>query len=97
MSEDKKRRFVTVGIETSLGAHYLFPDMDMAVLSQLLPKFSDRRPPNESFTLVNASTAVLILPVRVIKKVTVSTMYESGSKITEDWWHAPLHELQNTH
>jgi hypothetical protein len=73
---------VIVGIETHLGAHYTFPDMERGELQRILPKMNDRVPSgSESLCLVNMSLAALAIPFRIIKRVTVDT---------EEWWISPM-------
>lgn len=72
--------FVTVGIETSLGAHYSFPDMDKTALDKLVMRNDNNELALDSLLLTNASRAVLTVPSRIVKKITVEG---------EDWWLAP--------
>ena len=73
---------VVVGIETHLGARYLFPDMDRTALSAVLPHASST-PPSAvtSLCLVNISEATLVVPFRIIKRMTTDG---------EEWWRAPI-------
>jgi hypothetical protein len=76
----KDAELVTVGIETSLGAHYSFPDMERGALDRLVMRDDNNKLLLESLLLTNVSRAVLTLPSRIIKKITVNG---------EDWWLDP--------
>jgi hypothetical protein len=76
-----KVELVTVGVETKLGAHYSFPDMEKSALEHVLPHLSDRVPEGqECLMLVNASFCTMSVLYRIIRKVTVNG---------EDWWVCP--------
>ena len=75
-----KVELVTVGIETKLGAHYSFPDMDRKELERLVIRDSDNNILLDSVMLTNVSRALITVPVRIIKKITIEG---------DDWWLAP--------
>ena len=75
-----KVELVTVGIETKLGAHYSFPDMDRSALDKLIMRNDNNELVLPTVLLTNASQAVLTVPARIIEKITVEG---------EDWWLAP--------
>ena len=77
---NQKVDLVTVGIETTLGAHYSFPDMDRTELEKFVIRDSDNHILLDSIMLTNASRALLTVPVRIIKKITIEG---------DDWWLAP--------
>jgi hypothetical protein len=63
-------KLVTVGVDTKLGAHYSFPDVEAEVLDKVLPR--DQSPIiGEVLILINASYAWMSLPSRIIARVTV--------------------------
>ncbi len=75
-----KVELVTVGIETSLGAHYSFPDMDRVALDKLVMRNDNNEMTLDALLLTNASRAVLTLPARIVVKITVDG---------DDWWVDP--------
>jgi hypothetical protein len=81
-----KANLVTVGVETQLGAKYVFPDVELEKLEEILPKMKSGLDPVLSMryggqlVLVNASIAVLSMPFRIVEAVTVNG---------EQWWNRP--------
>lgn len=74
-----------VRFETYLGAVYLFPDVDREALEKVLPKLSNRIPEGHGqLQLVNASVALLSIPLRIVKRVLVAG---------EVWWENPNSDL----
>lgn len=71
---------VTVGVETSLGALYSFPDMERDVLDKLIMRGPNNELVLEQVLLTNASRAVLSVPARIIQKITIDG---------EVWWETP--------
>ena len=71
---------VTVGIYTKLGAHYSFPDMDRSALDKLIMRNDDNNLSLQAVLLANVSQAVLTVPSRIIKKITIDG---------DDWWLDP--------
>lgn len=70
MTQPAEPTLVTVSLETSLGARYVFPDVER----QVFEKFSQMEglPDNMGqFQLVNASFAILSVPARIIEKVLI--------------------------
>lgn len=66
-----KVTLVTVGIDTKLGAHYEFPDVDSRELRKVLPE-SGRMPEGQpTLSLINASMSILSVLFRIIKRITV--------------------------
>ncbi len=62
---------VTVTVTTREGAIYSFPDMSRSSLKKVLPE-TGRKPTNQpALMLVNASTAVLSVPIRIVRRVSV--------------------------
>lgn len=63
---------VTMGVETTLGAHYSFPDMEKPVAEKLVEALGI-----ETFrrlgqiSLVNVSQAVLLVPFRIVKSISI--------------------------
>jgi hypothetical protein len=76
----EKVDLITVEIETTLGAKYVFPDMERAALERMLPKMGEPKLVHEQLTIVNASIALLSLPFRIVKVVRVEG---------EEWWKRP--------
>jgi hypothetical protein len=60
---------VEVRIETTLGAHYSFPDMQRAMLEFLLKEDLGL---DGNLVLTNVSQAVLVVPVRIIKTLSIN-------------------------
>ena len=77
---------VTVRLETKLGAHYTFPHVEKAALEKLCPYMQDGVPEgvNSQLTLINASIAVLSVPIRILKRIEIE---EEGTDSL--WWRAP--------
>lgn len=75
-----KEDLVDVTIRTLDGDSYSFPAMSKSSLEMVLPKGSNRKS-NESLTLVNASTAILMIPMRICRVI-----YVNG----EEWWASPV-------
>lgn len=61
---------VSLTLRTRLGACYVFPDMARSEVELLLRRIEDAAKSGQ-LTLVNASQAVLILPFRIIKTISV--------------------------
>ena len=61
-------QLVTITIETFLGATYVFPDMSRAEIDRLL---KDNIAFHGDLTLSNVGRAVLLLPIRIIKTLSV--------------------------
>lgn len=57
----------SVILETELGATYVFPDVVKAVATNFAESFK----PTGNVTLVNVSGACLVLPSRLVVKITV--------------------------
>ena len=68
-----------VVIYTINGDMYVFPAMSKSALESVLPTGSNRLS-DQSLTLVNASTTILMVPLRICKRVIVGE---------EDWWISP--------
>lgn len=60
---------VTVRVVTTLGAEYLFPDLTLSHLKELLPETGRLPSDQTSLVLINASAASLIVPMRIISEV----------------------------
>ena len=60
-------RLVTVEFETTLGAVYVFPDMDLKEIEAMLRHFNF----DHNVTLLNISRACLVLPQRIVKSIRV--------------------------
>lgn len=71
---------VTVGIETTLGARYSFPDVEREALDKLVMRSDNNELVLDSLLITNVSQAVLTVPSRIVKKITVEG---------KDWWLAP--------
>lgn len=67
---------VVIDIYTKMDDHYRFPAMSRSALATVLPKDSNRVT-EASLTLVNASTTILMIPMRIVKEITV----DGGT-----WW-----------
>jgi hypothetical protein len=66
-------KLVTVNIRTKLDAHYEFPDVDMSQLRSVIPE-SGRIPEGQpTLALVNASIAVLSIPLNIVQTITVGS------------------------
>lgn len=70
-----KERYLQLEVETQLGDKYLFPDVDQREF--MLRIGTDIRA-FTSFTVVNRSSATLVLPVRIIRYLRLDgvTVYE---------------------
>lgn len=77
-------KLVSIELETTLGAKYAFPDVELDIAQQLLRQW----PPAEGkVVLVNASGAFLSLPFRIVAILNVDGVLH---------WRRPnadLHEL----
>ena len=61
----------TVVIETLDGEEYVFPNMNVTALKAVLPE-SGRRPESmPNLVMVNASVSTLMVPFRIIRRITV--------------------------
>ncbi len=81
ITSPKKTELCTVTIQTRFGDVYTFPAMDKKALGRVLPQNSNRLPANtSSLAMVNASMAVLSIPLQIVAKVLVNG---------EDWWACP--------
>jgi hypothetical protein len=89
MIDQAKVPLVDVLITTKLGAEYQFPDVEKARLEVVCPYLQDGVPTGFSgqLSLVNASIAVLSVPLRIIRQVHTRT---SDTDIWEVWWTAPV-------
>lgn len=56
-----------VEVDTTLGVKYVFPDMEGEIIEQALRNIGA----HSTLTLVNQSTACLVLPVRILQTVRV--------------------------
>jgi len=74
-----------VDVETHLGVHYVFPDMELKELSRVLPKGNRMVEGWPTMALVNVSNSALTIPFRIIKKICVRY-----SKSEETWWESPV-------
>ena len=68
-----------VEIYTLNGDHYAFPAMSKSALQTVIPKGSNQKK-DAPLTLVNASTSILMIPMRIVKKILVDG---------EEWWVCP--------
>ncbi len=69
----------SVTIRTHGGDEYAFPAMSKSALGTVLPKGSNRLS-EQPLTLVNASTTILMIPLRICKVILVDG---------EEWWASP--------
>jgi hypothetical protein len=60
-------RLVSIEFETTLGAVYSFPDMDLDELESFLRNFTV----DHDVTLVNVSRACLVVPSRIVHVIRV--------------------------
>lgn len=65
-----------VTVETTLGAKYLFPDVEKGIIEQVLRHVSS----HPSITLVNQSNACLVLPTRIVQVIKIDDVEK---------WRAP--------
>lgn len=72
-----KVRLATIEVATHHGDVYRLPAMDVAALESLLPKDGVLPDGTTSLSLVNASMAILLIPFRIVKTVSVDG---------EVWW-----------
>lgn len=79
-----KLELVTVDVETLLGVHYVFPDMELKELSRMLPKGNRRVEGWPTMALVNLSNSALTIPFRIIKKICIRRLDSE-----EPWWESP--------
>jgi hypothetical protein len=75
-----KEDLATVEVTTINGDFYSFPAMSKSALEMVLPKGSNRQS-DAPLTLVNASTTILMIPLRICKTVFVDK---------ELWWASPV-------
>lgn len=61
---------VDVSIETTLGALYVFPDMNRRTLEQMID--DEEIFLHGDLTLANISRAVLVIPIRIIKTLSIA-------------------------
>jgi len=61
-------KLVTISIETFLKATYQFPDMGEPEIVEALSRLNSA---SGNLTLVNASQAVIVVPLRIIRVVSV--------------------------
>lgn len=73
-----------VVIQTSLGAEYVFPDMDALQLLKLVGNFAIHLS-HTQLTLVNATGACLVLPMRVIQSVKAHRNVKSSEPAMAEW------------
>ena len=87
----------TVYIKTLEGADYTFPDVDLSELLRVLPS-TGRIPANApTLTLVNASSAVMSIPFRIIQSISaqpncaqsVEALEEAVRVDFRDMWEHP--------
>lgn len=71
-----KTDLATVDIYTRNGDHYSFPAMSKSALEKVLSKGSNRQS-DDQLSLVNASAAIIMLPLRVCQRILVDG---------EEWW-----------
>ncbi len=71
-----KSKLQSVTITTKQGSVYSFPDVDMTEF-----KLAFKTSNLSSLTLVNASGAALVLPMRIVKQVTVTDDSAYGEEI----------------
>lgn len=64
---DLKDKLVTLELETTLKAVYVFPDMPATAIEAFVAGFGHER----TVTLVNVSMACLILPARIVNVLRV--------------------------
>lgn len=78
ITSPKKTDLCTVAIQTKFGDEYTFPAMDKKALGRVLPQGGNKLPANTpSLSMVNASMAVLSIPLQVVAKVLVDG---------QEWW-----------
>jgi hypothetical protein len=58
---------VTVEFETTLGAVYVFPDMDLREVESLIRRFTFEN----NVTLLNISRACLVIPPRIVRSIRI--------------------------
>jgi hypothetical protein len=75
-----KTDLAAIDIYTQVGDHYRFPAMSKSALEVVLPKGSNRKS-DQPLTLVNASTTILMIPLRICAKILVDG---------EEWWVSPV-------
>lgn len=63
-------KLVTVRFETTLGAHYTFPDLDSSIFEKVLMQEEAWRRLG-AIALSNASGACLVVPTRIIETILV--------------------------
>jgi hypothetical protein len=66
-----------VTVETKDGSFYKFPDVDMPDFKLMF----GARGNTETLTLVNASNALLMLPIRIIKEVRATDASSFGEEV----------------
>jgi len=67
MPKEEEVPLLVVGIETKLGAQYLFPDVPATIIEPLLKNEGFRR--FEQLSLVNASKSCLVINTRTIRYI----------------------------
>lgn len=71
-------KLVLVRITTHMGEEYAFPDMDADAAARMVQELQLAHP--SQLTLANQSTAVLVVPFRIVATISVDG---------EERWHAP--------
>lgn len=73
---------VVVRLETILGSHYRFPDVEKEVLQKftILAKGAEPVITHGQLQLVNVSYAMLSVPIRIVKSIYIDD---------ELWWESP--------
>lgn len=79
MTTTSNEKLVTVKITTELEATYEFPDMFLNALETLLA--SENLHGFAQISLVNASSACLVLPTRIIKTIEVNGEIKWRSRV----------------
>lgn len=77
---------ISIVITTKMGERYEFPDVQLTSLKLALPE-SGRMPSNmPALMIVNASMAVLSVPMRIIKTITT---VDPEDGFPDELWRAP--------
>ena len=85
----RRSQLVHVVFETSMSAYYTFPDLTQEMFTELLQQLDVR---SEQVIVRNISGAMLVLPLRIIKRVSLLEIDE-GARIHATSPHGGMSEL----
>ena len=89
----QETNIIDLRIITKMGAVYKFPDVEQSALESLCPFMQDGVPSgvNGQLSLINASVAVLSVPLRILAEIQTCPSAERCGE-WKTWWKAPPRE-----